>query len=152
MDREEQQPSSDPHVVAPAIDLYLNLLKRSLTDTLFRDEPDINAPEMDYAVQRVRHYMEGSAVSMLPLARFDNMRACIVNVVKLGIPGDLIEAGVWRGGAAIYMRGVLKAYNVTDRLVWAADSFDGLPIPDAERFPLEARARKGAIIRHGFQD
>ena len=33
------------------------------------------------------------------------------------------------------MRGVLKAYGVTDRTVWAADSFVGLPAADLERFP-----------------
>ncbi len=29
---------------------------------------------------------------------------------------------VWRGGATIFMRAVLKAHGVTDRRVWAADS------------------------------
>jgi O-methyltransferase len=146
------QPSSDSILPDPAIDLYLNLLKRSLTDTLFGVEPNIAAPEMDFTLQLVRHYVEGSAVSMLPVARFDNLQYCLVNVIKLGIPGDVIETGVWRGGAAIFMRAVLKAFGVIDRVVWAADSFEGLPIPDAERFPLEARARKGAIMRHGFRD
>ena len=45
------------------------------------------------------------------------------------IEGDFIETGIWRGGACIFMRGVLKAYDVTDRIVWAADSFDGVPKP-----------------------
>lgn len=35
------------------------------------------------------------------------------------------------------MAGILKAYGVTDRTVWAADSFEGLPKPDAERFPAD---------------
>jgi O-methyltransferase len=147
----QRQPPSEQILRAPAIELYLKLLKRSLTDTLFRIEPNIAVPESDFTLQLVRHYVEGPAVSMLPLARFDNIQACIVSVIKLGIPGDLIETGVWRGGATIFMRAVLKAYGVTDRVVWAADSFEGLPIPDADRFPLEARARKGATIQHGFR-
>jgi O-methyltransferase len=100
----------------------------------------------------VRHYVEGGAISMLPVSRFDNIQFCVTDVIKSGVPGDLIETGVWRGGAAIFMRAILKAYNVTDRLVWAADSFEGLPVPDPERFPLEARARKGAIIQRGFRE
>ncbi|HSR22557.1 MAG TPA: TylF/MycF/NovP-related O-methyltransferase, partial [Candidatus Eisenbacteria bacterium] len=44
-----------------------------------------------------------------------------------GVPGDLLEAGVGRGGAAILMRGVLAAHGVAGRRVWAADSFRGFP-------------------------
>jgi O-methyltransferase len=45
------------------------------------------------------------------------------------VPGDLIETGVWRGGATIFMRGILAAYGDTTRTVWVADSFQGLPKP-----------------------
>jgi hypothetical protein len=48
-----------------------------------------------------------------------------------------METGVWRGGACIFMRGALKALGVTDRIVWAADSFEGLPPPDPERYPQD---------------
>jgi Macrocin-O-methyltransferase (TylF) len=54
-----------------------------------------------------------------------------------GIPGDLLEAGVWRGGACIYMRGILKACGVADRRVWVADSFAGLPPPNPEMYPAD---------------
>lgn len=42
-----------------------------------------------------------------------------------------METDVWRGGAVVFMRGYLAAYNMTDRTVWAADSFAGLPKPAA---------------------
>jgi hypothetical protein len=48
---------------------------------------------------------------------------------RLNIPGDLIETGIWRGGAVIFMRGVLAACGIADRIVWAADSFEGVPPP-----------------------
>lgn len=35
------------------------------------------------------------------------------------------------------MRGVLKAYGVSDRDVWVADSFEGLPPPDEEAYPAD---------------
>ncbi len=54
------------------------------------------------------------------------------------IPGDLIETGVWWGGATIFMRAILKAYGITDRTVWVADSFEGVPPPDAEKYPADA--------------
>ena len=36
------------------------------------------------------------------------------------------------------MRAILKAYGVTNRRVWAADSFQGLPYPDVQRYPHDA--------------
>src|ERR1039458_3986673 len=53
------------------------------------------------------------------------------------IPGDFLEAGVWRGGATIFMKGMLAAYGVHDRRVWVADSFRGLPVPDEVHFPQD---------------
>jgi O-methyltransferase len=67
--------------------------------------------------------------SMIGRARINNIHTLLERVVADGIPGDLIETGVWRGGATLLMRGFLAAYNITDRKVWVADSFAGLPVP-----------------------
>ena len=88
---------------------------------------------------------------MLPLVRLDNLRTCIEDVIARGVPGDLIETGVWRGGATIFMRAVLRAHGVTDRTVWVADSFEGLPRPDAEKFPLEAKTHDGVVMRKAYK-
>jgi O-methyltransferase len=138
--------------MAVAADLYIDLLKKSITNTIFAPEPDINDDEFRFTMQRVEHYVNTAAVSMIPLARFDNIRDCIARIVEENVPGDLIEAGVWRGGAAIFMRGVLKVCGVTDRLVWAADSFEGLPEPDPERFPLEAKVQSGPLIQKEYHN
>ena len=128
-------------------ELYIDLLKRSLTNTIFVDEPDANQDDTArYAAEAITHYQKGPAISMLPLARMDNLQFCITDVIQRGIAGDLVETGVWRGGATIFMRAMLKIFDINDRLVWAADSFEGLPEPDAERFPLEAKAFKSAAM------
>lgn len=77
------------------------------------------------------------AETMIGLRRLDNLQACIEDVLNQGIPGDLIETGVWRGGAVIFMRGVLAAHRDRERRVWAADSFQGLPRPDAARYAAD---------------
>jgi O-methyltransferase len=74
---------------------------------------------------------------MIGRRRLDNVRRCVVDVLERSVPGDLIETGVWKGGATILMRGVLAAYGDTDRTVFVADSFEGLPPPDAESYPLD---------------
>lgn len=76
-------------------------------------------------------------MTMIGSVRLGNVEECIRTVVESGVPGDLIETGVWRGGTTIFMRGVLRAYGVTDRTVYVADSFAGLPPPDAEKYPAD---------------
>ena len=134
-----------------AADLYLDLLKRVLTNTLFSPEPDIDASQAAYVMGFYQHYVCGPAITMLPLARMDNIAQCVRDVVARDVPGDVIETGVWRGVSTIYMRAVLKTLEADDRTVWVADSFEGLPEPDAERFPLEAAAHRGDVMQERYE-
>jgi O-methyltransferase len=150
---------------------YLGLLKRTLTRSAFPETPyqPISATSSK-AKSRLNHLIQSmlrprglelvhrastdparrerggdwplEAETMIGLKRLDNLEHCIVRVLRDGVPGDLVETGVWRGGATIFMRGVLMAYGVSDRTVWAADSFEGLPRPDAGRYPAD----KGNIL------
>jgi O-methyltransferase len=70
--------------------------------------------------------------TLLSRRRLENIEACLTDILKDQIPGDCIECGVWRGGATIFMRGFLAAHHVADRIVWVADSFQGLPVPEYE--------------------
>lgn len=76
--------------------------------------------------------------TMIGRLRLDNLQSCVTDVLDQGVSGDLIETGVWRGGASIFMRAVLKAYGISDRTVWLADSFQGLPKPDPLQYPADA--------------
>jgi O-methyltransferase len=80
------------------------------------------------------------AHTMVSMARLDSLQACVERVILEDVPGDLIETGVLRGGCSILMRAVLKSYGVTDRCVWLADSFEGLPPPDPGKYPADAGA------------
>lgn len=80
----------------------------------------------------------GYADTMIGLKRLDNIQHCVETVIRDGVGGDLIETGVWRGGACIFMRAVLAAYGIADRRVYVADSFEGLPKPDPEKYPADA--------------
>lgn len=79
----------------------------------------------------------GYADTMIGIKRLDNIQHCIEDVLNEKIEGDLIETGAWRGGACIFMRAVLKVYGVKDRKIFVADSFKGLPKPDAEKYPAD---------------
>jgi O-methyltransferase len=112
-----------------ARDLYLDLMIRALTDWLCDDfDESVRAEGLDWPTR---------AHTMVGLKRLANVRSCVESVLADGIPGDLIETGVWRGGTTIFMRAILKAHDVTDRVVWVADSFAGLPPPDPARYPRD---------------
>ena len=59
-----------------AINLYLDLLTKSVTNTLSQNEPDIeNSSQSEFMLRFLDHYIRGPAISMLPLARFENLAA-----------------------------------------------------------------------------
>lgn len=63
--------------------------------------------------------------TMVGVNRLRNLRDLYEKVRVENIPGDLFEAGVWKGGASIYLRGLLEAFGDSSRCVWVADSFSG---------------------------
>jgi O-methyltransferase len=146
--------------------LYLDLLKQVLTRYLFGETHRPVAPArgtiqrwlflpvqktLDFLgvelMRRVRFdpaaRAEGrdwpvEAETMIGLRRLDNLEECITTVLREEVPGDLMETGVWRGGSVIFMKAVLEAYGDAERVVWAADSFEGVPKPDPKRYPKDA--------------
>jgi O-methyltransferase len=81
------------------------------------------------------------AHTFLSIDRLDNIQHCVETVVRDGVSGDLIETGVWRGGACIFMRAILKACGDNTRTVWLADSFEGLPPPNLAAYPADTGDR-----------
>jgi cephalosporin hydroxylase len=55
--------------------------------------------------------------------RLEHLDRALRTVFDQALPGDLVECGTGRGGAAIYLRGFLEAREVSDRTVWVADRF-----------------------------
>lgn len=120
--------------------LYLDLLKRTLTNIIYADEnvSPLSPPGFNLAQRSVGGDWPKCAHTMIGLKRLDNLQYCVEDALARHVLGDLVETGVWRGGATIFMRAILKAYGITDRRVWAADSFRGLPPPDVKRYPPDA--------------
>ena len=166
--------------------LYLDLMQRVLTDTIFLDDPlahyvmhrakptmkwykrqalevvvkllapyriklveavGIADPAARAAARERGADWPARAHTMIGTKRLDNLRFCVESVIEHAVPGDLIETGVWRGGACIFMRAILKAHGVTDRTVWLADSFAGLPAPNPTEYGADA-----GDTHHTFED
>jgi O-methyltransferase len=159
-----------------AAELYLELMKKVLTRLIAPERyakiprsilrknrlarvlmPAINAirDPLGLALCRVKNSGDmratgsdwpSEAETMVGMARLNNVHHCVRSVLEKNIPGDFIETGVWRGGVCIFMRAALQAYGQTGRIVWVADSFEGLPEPDP-KYPVD---RVSAL--HEFKD
>jgi hypothetical protein len=127
----------------PAADgagLYLDLVGRCVTNWLYPEVEALVPPHapFDPARRAAGTDWPPTAHTMIGLARVDNLRRCCEAAVREGVPGDFLEAGVWRGGAGVVMRAVLAALGDRDRAVWLADSFRGVPPPDPAKYPHDA--------------
>lgn len=121
-------------------ELYLDLMEKCLANTIYGDAPNDPWTGQTYraGLREVGRDWPSQAHTMIGAKRLKNVRELTELAVLQGVPGDLIETGVWRGGASIMMRAVCKAYGDTERSVYCADSFEGLPSPDAEAYPADA--------------
>ncbi|UCH48169.1 MAG: class I SAM-dependent methyltransferase [Betaproteobacteria bacterium] len=91
----------------------------------------------DLYLETLKTQIMEQRVSMLGSRKLDTLRFCTEDILHRDVPGDLIETGVWRGGATIYLAGILKALGNRDKTVLVADSFAGLPPPDEEKWPQD---------------
>jgi O-methyltransferase len=143
--------------------LYLDLMKRTLTYLVYGQETFVPAKRpagfikrnvydalrrrnvvpmrpisLDREARKNGRDWPPVAYTMIGMKRLDNLQYCAEIILRNNVPGDFIEAGTWRGGASIFLRSILKAYDVKDRSVFVADSFQGLPPVDADRFPADS--------------
>jgi hypothetical protein len=150
----EQEPlwmsGRPPGAVGPTADAeglrraYLDMLKLAMCELVgtsttsvgkLHADGSVTSREMDGDQLRIRSAgmdwpLHG--LTMVGLNRLDDLQACVEAVVRDDVPGDLIETGVWRGGASILMRATLDSLGAGDRTVWVADSFAGFPAGEGE--------------------
>ena len=146
---------------------YLDVVRDSLIGRL-NEDPPLPASKVDRYYDNVREQgldWPSTAPSMIGARRMENVRSECERVIRAGVPGDFMETGVWRGGACIMMRAVLRAYQIRDRRVVAADTFAGFPRPSAgvsvdagfefhayHEFAVPLEQVKAAFARYGLLD
>ncbi len=68
-----------------------------------------------------------AGLTAVGVARLRQVRIAVGTVLAENVPGDLLDAGAWRGGLSLYLRALLADGGVRDRRVLVADSFAGYP-------------------------
>ncbi len=109
---------------------YLDLLEKTLLGLPYAEAGETMARSDGRDWPRFGH-------SMIGMTRLRHLRACAETALVDCVPGDFVETGVWRGGACILLRGVLRAYSDQTRKVWVVDSFAGLPEPNPAKYPAD---------------
>lgn len=144
--------AESPVVGADLAVRYLDLVERVLLNEIYGE----SRLEMAWRALQVKLRHPGRTLAwgtvwparahtMLGPVRLGHLRGLVERTLRENVAGDYIETGVWRGGACILIRATLAAHGVTDRRVFVADSFEGLPRPDAVRYPADKRNKLHAF-------
>ena len=83
-------------------------------------------PELTPADEALLGRIRGLSMSE-PVAQWEFIRA-VRHIEARGIPGDIVECGVWRGGH-LALAGMLRNELGFDRRIWAFDTFAGMTEP-----------------------
>ncbi len=81
-------------------------------------------PEFRALAERVR------AFSMTSYERMYALYKAVDFIERAGIPGAIVECGVWRGGSMMLVAHRLLALGRSDRDLYLFDTYEGLPRPD----------------------
>ena len=146
-------------IMSDISNLYIDLLKKTITNTIHEEKfqylPVGRSKNPAIVLFRIINSILGlknfeirrkvnfenvktgriwpdNAETMIGIDRLNNIEYCIRQIIKDNVQGDFVETGVWRGGAVIFMKAVLTAFNINNRVIWAADSFEGLPKPNGK--------------------
>jgi O-methyltransferase len=85
-------------------------------------------PELAQVIRRVRPY------TMTTRRRIAALCDSVEYVVREGVPGAIVECGVWRGGSMMAAALTLIRLGATDRDLYLFDTFKGMPAPtDADK-------------------
>lgn len=144
-----------------AVDLYLDLVKKCLVNWVYGATETwelagykfwkrwiinifkskglslVKSVPMNPVIREDGRDWPPTAHTMVGFKRLNNIQFCVEDALAKNIPGDFMECGVWRGGSAIFMRAILKAHGIKDRIVYVADSFEGCPKSNIEKYPQD---------------
>jgi len=122
--------SADPSLLAEVRDSLLDQEYatdfQAMMDAYGRDVRFADMePEFRAILDQVRRY------TMTTVERLYALWGSVGYVAQAGLPGALVECGVWRGGSVMVMALELLRRGAADRTLWLFDTFAGLPMPDA---------------------
>ncbi len=71
------------------------------------------------------------AFTMTSVERMYDLYQSVQYIVRAGIPGAIVECGVWKGGCMMLVAHTLNLLREQSRQLMLFDTFEGLPMPEA---------------------
>lgn len=104
-------------------------LKQLRADQRDRDAARVAKERSDYDDEALAIIDYVSQRTMTPPLRVFGLVEAVRYVVGAGIPGDIVECGVWRGGSMQAVALALKNLDSTDRNLHLYDTYEGMTAP-----------------------
>jgi O-methyltransferase len=98
------------------------VMKTLGVDLLEQKNPDFDERTLGI-IRRVTPFTMTSAQRVFALVQ------AVDYVVKAGIPGSIVECGVWKGGSMMAVAEALLSAQVTDRELYLFDTYEGMTRP-----------------------
>jgi O-methyltransferase len=120
---------------------YLQLMKKSLCGSLDIHFP-ANWSHSDWSSCFTKEFharpLSGSALTMNGIKCLDFIEDTIKRLANNHVDGDILIAGCWRGGMAIFAQACLRVYEPkTARKIWCADTFIKRELGWKQTIPLK---------------
>lgn len=93
--------------------------------------------EIEEATRRNGKDWPFTGATMVGWDRLTQWEKAIYRCLDRGVPGDVVETGIWRGGVLMLAAAIFQEQGVKDRKIWGYDSFEGLPPVNTEAYPAD---------------
>jgi predicted O-methyltransferase YrrM len=106
----------------------------------------------DFSPEEAATYREVAPHTMTSPERIQALTAATYYVVHAGVPGAIVECGVWRGGSMMAVARTLKQLGVTDRELFLFDTFEGMTDPTEEDRMWTGGRASELLSQHGREE
>ncbi|OUC14486.1 MAG: macrocin O-methyltransferase [Alkalinema sp. CACIAM 70d] len=93
------------------------------------DSPDRPSFPADFDETSIAVIRSVQPYTMTSVERIFALIQAVEYVVRAGIPGDMVECGVWQGGSMMAVAQTLQRLGDTDRDLYLFDTYEGMPQP-----------------------
>lgn len=128
--------TDEPRKLASVTDLYFYTLKHAISGSLYPEVGKCGGGPGGCSMGSLQPFSASERQrgndwppvghTMVGHLRLDNVRMAVESVVKMNIPGDFVELGVWRGGVCVFARAILNTLEQSNRKVVLFDAFDSI--------------------------
>lgn len=118
----------------PFIERFLNCFAHRVGYQVMRIKPQLDGVEFppDFEESEIEDYVAVRPFTLTSRERIVSLSRAVRYVVENGIPGDIVECGVWRGGSVMAILKMLLRLGEITRDVYLFDTFAGMASPTRE--------------------